>query len=67
MKHYTFHWRDGSTSEGWGTDAADALARLGYSEEDFARVERYQERVLVQDSVVREDGGARRIQEADAL
>lgn len=30
MKRFRFHWRDGSTNEGPGTDAADALNRLGF-------------------------------------
>lgn len=32
---YRFHWLDHTGSEGPGTDAADAFARLGYGAESF--------------------------------
>lgn len=43
MKTFKFHWRDGKVSTGRGTDAADALTRLGYGGGAVAALDYHEE------------------------
>jgi hypothetical protein len=42
MNRYRFHWRDGTTNEGEGRDAADALNRLGFGRGAVAALDYYE-------------------------
>jgi hypothetical protein len=39
---YRFHWRDGTTNDGIGRDAADALNRLGFGRGAVAALDYYE-------------------------
>jgi len=43
MKTYRFHWLDGRTEEGKGSNVADAFTHLGYSQGALAALDWYEE------------------------